>query len=45
MMLDIDGDGLLDRVTNQPVVAGGVAQCRAAWQVIGTTDHFFGAIL
>jgi RHS repeat-associated protein len=33
MMLDVDGDGLVDRVTNEPVVdQGHVTQCRAAWQ-------------
>ena len=34
MMLDVDGDGLLDRVTNEPVLdfQGHVIQCQAAWQ-------------
>lgn len=33
MMLDVDGDGLLDRVSNAPVMfASGAASCRAVWQ-------------
>jgi RHS repeat-associated protein len=34
IMIDVDGDGLLDRVTNEPVMDdhGHVVQCRAAWQ-------------
>jgi hypothetical protein len=33
IMLDLDGDGLLDRLVNDPVPgAGGIARCRASWQ-------------
>jgi RHS repeat-associated protein len=42
MMLDVDGDGLLDRVTSEPVMVDGhVTQCRAAWQRNrGPAGHF-----
>ena len=32
MMIDVDGDGLLDRVTSVPTTVGGVLECGAKWQ-------------
>lgn len=33
MMIDVDGDGLIDRLTNNPeMVNGEISRCRASWQ-------------
>ncbi len=42
MMLDVNGDGLLDRVQNAPQTIGGVTSCRATWQrsIPGATLSF-----
>jgi RHS repeat-associated protein len=41
MMLDVDGDGLLDRVQSASATVNGVTSCRASWQRnIPGASHF-----
>ena len=41
MMLDVDGDGLLDRVQNASATVNGVTSCHASWQRnIPGASHF-----
>jgi len=42
MMLDVDGDGLVDRVTNATATENGVTTCRASWQRNRSGDPGYG---
>jgi hypothetical protein len=46
MMLDVDGDGLLDRVASSPVLSSsGVVSCGAAWRRnLGPPTNAFGSV-